>query len=84
MIVGLGEKLIKPLLFFYFIWPMISKAVFDPELKEPAEDETPAEPTDWSWTIAKWVFIASLMATFFLLMIFTRQESMLYVPSQPI
>jgi hypothetical protein len=30
MIVALGEKLIKPLLFFYFVWPMISKALFDP------------------------------------------------------
>lgn len=74
---GIVEKGLQPAMLLYFCWPWFSQMIFGP----PEEPETPPEPASWSWTFLKWGLYASFMATLFLLMIFTRQESMLYVPN---
>ena len=79
LIVKVGENLFKPLLLMYFLWPMMKPIFYGPEA-----EAIPEEPITWAFTIAKWALYLSLLATFVLLMIFTRQESMLYVPAQPI
>jgi hypothetical protein len=38
----------------------------------------------WGYTLAKWAFYAACLMTAMMLFIWQKQESILYVPSQPI
>lgn len=71
-------------MYFYIMPTLFPAAKKDEETDAAAEDLPPVEPTPWWWTITKWAFWAVLMGVCFLLMIYFKQEGMLFVPSAPI
>lgn len=71
-------------MYFYVIPTFFPKQKTAEELPEGAAPVEPIEPASWLWTLTKFFGTIALLAVAFLLMIYFKQESMLYVPAQPI
>lgn len=70
-----------PALMYFFIIPTFfpKKKEEDPEV--PAE---PVEPVTWLYSIIRFVGTIAVFAVVMLLLIYLKQESMLFVPGSPI
>jgi hypothetical protein len=76
--------------FFKWFWlPLLPKFLTGYEAALPEFGPMP-EPTSsfsieaWAYTIAKWIGWAAVLLVVILFLIWSKQESILYVPSQPI
>lgn len=78
IIQNLVSNLWFPALMYFYIIPTFFKAK-----KEPTDVEI-AEPATWLWTITKCFLMAAALFIGFLVLIYVKQEGMLFVPSQPI
>jgi len=79
-IMTLVSNLALPAVFWFFIKPTFFGSSTAEPLEEGAE---PVEPATWTMWLIKTFGMFAVMAVCLLLMIYFKQESMLYVPSQP-
>ena len=83
-----GLKQLIVIAWVYFIgWPMLSKFIFGapkPDVELGTEDEEAAPQAHWALGLLKVIVTCFCLFALLLVMIYFKQESMLYVPSQPI
>jgi hypothetical protein len=68
-----------PCFVWFYLWP----AIFGSKTKEVDPEAAPVEPTSWAVFVGKILVGGICLAVFMLVMIYVKQESMLYVPGQP-
>ena len=77
----MAKQLVALAITHYLIWPAIRDAIWDkPEL---TEEGTIVDGQSWMEFITQWIIYIQIMFAFMCVLLYYRQENMVYVPNEP-